>query len=326
VSDLTARILHLQRLSTEDGPGIRTTVFFKGCPLRCAWCHNPESLLSNPQIQWVEGHCIACNTCLESCPQGSLSRAAGGALVIDRQQCDGCGECAEACPANAIELLGRTVTVEELVAEVVKDRSYYDASGGGVTVSGGEPGLQPEFVAEFLRQVKAAGISTALDTCGLVSRPGLEKILPYVDLVLYDLKEIDPQKHRDFTAQGNERILETLLYLVELKRTRPTLCLWVRTPLIPGATATPKNLMGIGTFLTNNVDSQIERWELCAFNNLCRDKYRRLGMSWYYQDTPLLTRVELDELTDCARHSGIRPELVFATGATRALSQTGDTR
>ncbi|MBI4731669.1 MAG: glycyl-radical enzyme activating protein [Chloroflexi bacterium] len=318
MSVITGRILHLQRLSTEDGPGIRTTVFFKGCPLRCGWCHNPESISSVPQIQWLEMHCIACDTCMQTCPKGCLSRAADGTLVIDREICDGCGECAEACPANAIELLGKTVTVEELVAEVVKDRSFYAASGGGVTVSGGEPGLQPDFVAELLRQVRAAGIPTALDTCGLVSRPGLERILPHVDLVLFDLKEINPQKHRDFTTQGNERILATLLFLHGYMQTAPHLHLWVRTPLIPGATATSGNLAGIGDFLSRNLDGQLERWELCAFNNLCRDKYRRLGLTWEYQDTPLLTADELHELAESARDSGIRPELVFATGVTRA--------
>jgi pyruvate formate lyase activating enzyme len=246
-----------------------------------------------------------------------LSRAADGALLIDRVICDGCGECAEACPANALELLGKTVGVEELVAEVVKDRSYYEASGGGVTVSGGEPAIQSDFVAAFLQQVKAAGISTALDTCGLVPRVGLEKLLPFVDLVLYDLKEIDPVKHRKFTAQANERILETLLFLGDHMRTTPGLKLWVRTPLIPGATATRENLTGIGAFLSKNLDGQLDRWELCAFNNLCRDKYRRLGLAWDYRDTLLLTVVELNELAESARASGIRPDLVFATGVTR---------
>jgi pyruvate formate lyase activating enzyme len=242
-----------------------------------------------------------------------------GALVIERDHCDGCGDCAQACPANALELLGKTVGVDELVVEVLKDRSYYEASGGGVTASGGEPGMQPGFVLEFLRRVREAGISTALDTCGLVSCAGLEKILPYVDLVLYDLKEIDSQKHRTYTAQGNERILETLLFLRDYMLGNPHLRLWVRTPLIPGATATRENLNGIGGFLSRNLDGQMERWELCAFNNLCRDKYRRLGLTWDYQDTPLLTASELNELADCARASGVRPELVFSSGAIKDL-------
>jgi pyruvate formate lyase activating enzyme len=315
VTALTARILHLQRLSTEDGPGIRTTVFFKGCPLRCAWCHNPESISAAPQVQWLETRCIGCDTCLTACPNGCVSRAADGSRLVDRGRCQACGICAEACPANALELLGRTVGVEELVAEVVKDRSYYVTSGGGVTASGGEPAIQPDFVAAFLRQVKAAGIQTALDTCGLVSQSGLEKILPHVDLVLYDLKEMDSRKHREFTGQGNEVILERLLFVREYIRAyAPGVRLWVRTPLIPGATATAENLTEIGSFLSRSMDGLLERWELCAFNNLCRDKYRRLGLAWQYGETPLLTLAEVETLAGHARRSGIRPELVFAIG------------
>src|SRR5512146_2188358 len=132
----TGRILHLQRLSTEDGPGIRTTVFFKGCPLRCAWCHNPESLSLRPQVQWLENRCISCHTCLKACPDGCLSDSGGG-IVIDRQRCQGCGTCAAECPSNALELLGRNVNAEALIPELVKDRAFYTASGGGVTLSGG---------------------------------------------------------------------------------------------------------------------------------------------------------------------------------------------
>jgi pyruvate formate lyase activating enzyme len=322
VSIPTGRILHLQRLSTEDGPGIRTTVFFKGCSLRCSWCHNPESLLAGQELQWLETRCIACDTCLKTCTRASLRRADDGALIIDRASCDLCASCVEACPANALELLGRDVTLTDLVAEVLKDRAFYAASGGGVTVSGGEPGLQPIFVAEFLRQVQAAGIETAFDTCGLISPEALKQILPHVDLVLFDLKEIDPDKHRLFTGQGNQRILESLQRVIHAKQSNPHLRLWIRTPLIPGATASVENVRGIGALLADSLDEALERWELCAFNNLCRDKYRRLGLTWQYQDTPLLTRQELDDLLAVARLSGVRPEAVFASGAT--IGQTAD--
>jgi pyruvate formate lyase activating enzyme len=317
VSALSGRILHLQRYSTEDGPGIRTTVFFKGCPLHCSWCHNPESISPIPQIQWLEMHCIACNTCLKSCPKGGLQRGTDGTLHIDRKVCDGCGACVTACPSGALELLGRTIGVEELVAEVIKDRSFYTMSGGGVTASGGEPGLQPEFVGAFLQQVKAVGIATALDTCGLVSRSGLESILPYVDLILYDLKEIDTLRHRVFTGQGNERILETLLSLRDIQKIAPHLRLWIRTPLIPGATATRENISGIGNFLSKNMNGALERWELCAFNNLCRDKYHRLGLHWEYMEIPLLSSESLDGLLATARSSGVDPNIIYSSGATR---------
>lgn len=314
----TARILHLQRLSTEDGPGIRTTVFFKGCPLACAWCHNPESISAAPQVQWLEQRCIGCGTCLAACPRGCLSRDASGSIVIDRTCCAGCGACATACPANALELLGRVVTVEELLTEVLKDRAYYETSGGGVTLSGGEPTLQARFVLAFLQRLRAAGVHTALDTCGLMSPQTLEALLPIVDLVLYDLKELDGERHRAFTGQSNDRILENARlvrrFIVERA---PHVRLWIRTPLIPGATATRENLLGLGAFIAAHLDGVVERWELCAFNNLCRDKYRRLGLSWPFAETPLLTAEELAAAVTWARESGVAPELVVATGAVR---------
>jgi pyruvate formate lyase activating enzyme len=311
------RILHLQRLSTEDGPGIRTTVFFKGCPLRCAWCHNPESLSPYPQVQWLEHRCIGCRTCLDTCPNGCLTMTDGG-VAIDRKRCAGCGTCAEACPANAMELLGTDVTVDELVREVSKDRIFFETSGGGVTVSGGEPAMQPGFVTAFLAQLKDLGISTALDTCGLASRQSLGAILPHADLVMFDLKEIDPQKHRAFTGQRNEPILEALLFVRDaIVDGMPGTRLWIRTPLIPGATATRENLQGLGEFIAQHLDGLVERWELCAFNNLCRDKYRRLGMAWQFAETPLLPAETLGALEVWARQSGVEPGIVIATGPTR---------
>lgn len=310
------RILHLQRLSTEDGPGIRTTVFFKGCPLACQWCHNPESIATHPQVQWLENRCIACLTCLDFCPQGGLQMTDDG-LHIDWDRCQGCGSCAEACPANALELLGTTITVDELVKEVVKDRTYFETSSGGVTASGGEPTMQSEFVAAFFGRLQELGIPTALDTCGLASRYSLDRILPAVDLVLFDLKEIDPERHRAFTGQDNQQVFDRLLYVRDfIEKEAPQIRLWVRTPLIPGATATPENLQGIGAFLAENLNGMVERWDLCAFNNLCRDKYRRLGMEWRF-DVPLLSVEELEELAAAARQSGVDPDIVVTSGATR---------
>lgn len=316
--NLKGLILHLQRFSTEDGPGIRTTVFFKGCPLRCLWCHNPESISMEPQIQWLENKCIGCGTCIKTCALRCLTSIEQG-VVIDREVCNGCGECAEACPANAMELLGKKVSLDELSDELLKDQIYFEKSGGGVTLSGGEPMMQPDFAAALLRRLKERGINTALDTCGVCPSGSLEKVLPYTDIVLFDLKEAEPEKHYNFTGQSNQRIFDNLLYIRDyiLNRT-PEKVLWVRTPLIPEATATCDNITSLGAFIAKNLPGIVERWELCVFNNLCRDKYRRLGIAWRYASTPLMTKDTVRELEQCARLSGVNPELVSATGTTKA--------
>jgi len=312
------RILNIQRLSTEDGPGIRTTVFFKGCPLHCAWCHNPESISGQLQTQWFAVRCLNCLTCIQTCPNHCLSMTGAG-LVMDRELCDVCGKCVEACPSGAREMLGRDMTVEQTLAELLKDRAYYEKSGGGVTLSGGEPTLQPDFSEALLRGLKAQGISTAIDTCGLASARTLDRLLHYTDLVLFDLKLFDPSLHREFTGLSNAQILENLDHIRDAIRGQDhPIDLWIRTPLIPGATATQANLSAIGRHLASHLDGMVSRWELCAFNNLCRDQYTRLGLEWAYARTPLMTRDELSGWEGVARSSGFNPDLVIATGATRA--------
>lgn len=315
-----AIILHTQRLSTEDGPGIRTTVFFKGCPLNCTWCHNPESISPRQQVHWMETRCIGCGICLKACQSGSLKKTEQG-LMRDRSTCLACGRCALDCPAGAQEMLGRIVGLEELLAELLKDRVYYDKSGGGVTLSGGEPLMQPGFSAALLRKLKDSGVSTAVDTCGLCSKAALDMTLPYTDLILFDVKEIDPDLHREFTGKDNRRILENLLLVRDYIKANPGKTLWIRTPLIPGATANCDTIERIGKYLKTNLDGVMKRWELCAFNNLCRDKYRRLGLEWKYSTALLLSRDELNELEKFAKNSGPDPDIIFATGATRLEPQ-----
>ncbi|MFH1138800.1 MAG: glycyl-radical enzyme activating protein [Pseudomonadota bacterium] len=322
--EIKGTVLEIQRMSTEDGPGIRTTVFFKGCTLKCAWCHNPESISPRPQIQWIESRCIGCGTCLGVCPEKALSAREQGGVVIDRGLCRGCGLCAEECPAAALELWGRPWGARELAAEVAKDRAYFEQSGGGVTASGGEATMQADFLAAFLRACRERELRTALDTCGQTSREALAQVLPWVDLVLYDLKEIDPERHRRFTGHSNRVILENLLFIAARVGRKPEL--WIRTPIIPGATDNRENIRGLGEFISRNLKGRAARWELCSFNNLCRDKYVRLGLDWAYRDAPLMTAGRMDELTEIAEKALGEAGIVSWSGSTRRESDDSASR
>jgi len=227
-----------------------------------------------------------------------------------------------ACPANALELLGMSVTVEHLMSEVLKDRTFYETSGGGVTVSGGEPVRQSGFLEAFLQQLKAEGVQTALDTCGFVRWTALQPLLPHLDLILFDLKVVSGDLHRKFTGQENALILENLLRVCAAKRSGfPSLQIWIRTPLIPGATADEDVVRGIATFLADNVPQGLERWELCSFNNLCQAQYDRLGMQWQFRNVPLMSVDEISRLERIARRYGPPGLTIQATGPGRPENQ-----
>ncbi|UBM63138.1 glycyl-radical enzyme activating protein [Candidatus Sulfidibacterium hydrothermale] len=313
---INARLLEIQRMSTEDGPGIRTTVFLKGCSLHCSWCHNPESISPASQLYWIRTNCMGCQLCVEACPNKALSYT-DNQIVIDRTLCEACGICVEECPTGALEIWGDEVTVDELAEEVLKDKIYFEKSGGGVTVSGGEPALQAGFVAAFLKKMKENGIHTAVDTCGQASPAAYEKMLPYTDLLLFDIKEIDSRKHQEFTGSHNEKILNNLLTISEWMKVHGLpKALWIRTPVIPDATDTEENIAGIGRFLAEN-GLHPDRWELCAFNNLCNDKYQRLGISWKFEKYGLLEEEKLNRLTTVAKSSGVNSEVVLWTGSAK---------
>jgi len=313
-------ILEIQRMSTEDGPGLRTTVFLKGCGLDCAWCHNPESLSAKRELVWHDWRCIGCRSCLDICPDDALSLGSDG-MTIDRDRCQECFSCEGHCPSLALEVQGRHMSVSELMDELRRDRTYYDVSGGGVTVSGGEPAMQPEFVGRVLDHCREEGISTALDTCGQCGTKTLLDLASKADIVLFDLKELDSDRHRRHTGKGNEKILRNLGALVEMiKGSQEAPLLWIRTPLIPEATADNENITSIGKHIAEDLSGAVARWELCAFNNLCGEKYRRLGRIWSYEDLPLMTEAELRELAEIALESGVPEDIVVATGMTRSGS------
>ncbi len=323
-NNATGLVLEIQRMSTEDGPGLRTTVFFKGCSLACTWCHNPESISPHPQIHWIGSRCIGCLTCIESCPKEVLALTSKG-ICIDRSLCDGCGLCAQECPSTAMELMGETWKLDDLVQEVIKDKVYFEKSGGGITVSGGEPTMQATFVAEFLKRLRERGIQTALDTCGFCSQKALDKLLPHANLILFDLKEMDAGKHKRFTANSNRKILENLIHVSQYLNTHlfPE-SLWIRTPLIPNTTDTKENIKGIGQWIAHHLGDQVKRWELCCFNNLCKDKYKRLGLTWAFQHQALLDEHHIMELVSIARASGVDPDIVHWSGSTQLEKETTD--
>jgi pyruvate formate lyase activating enzyme len=223
-----------------------------------------------------------------------------------------------------MELLGKKWTVLDLADELVKDRAYFEPSFGGVTLSGGEAALQNDFCLALLKELKSRGIQTALDTCGQVSQELLASLLPYVDILLYDIKEIDSEKHKKFTGAGNEKILANAVFAANYKKTHISpKTLWIRTPVIPGATDTPENIRGIGDFIHANMLGAVARWELCAFNNLCRDKYKRLGIDWPFVHTELPERSLMEELSLIVK-SRVFPSIVCWSGSTKLEQRKND--
>lgn len=289
---MTGKIFDIHRLSTHDGPGMRTTVFMKGCSLKCTWCHNPESIQGYDEIQWLHNKCIVCGACIQACGYDALTMAEDGRIVINRDKCTRCMDCVKACPTGAMNRLGQGRTVEEVFEEVMQDKLFYENSGGGLTVSGGEPLLQYSYVAELLNRAKTEGIHTAVDTSLQVSKASIDAVLPYVDLWLVDRKETDPVRQKAYLGTTSERMDENLAYLLaRLEETdlhKPEI--WIRTPLIPGATARDENITEIGRTLVELNSPNISKWELCLFNNLCGDKYKKLDLQWEFDGVPLMTK------------------------------------
>jgi pyruvate formate lyase activating enzyme len=310
----TGIVFDIYRGTTHDGPGMRTTVFFKGCPLSCEWCHNPEGIKPGREIWWDSAKCIGCMLCRDACSKNAIS-ADDNSIQINPESCVRCGNCVKVCPARAMVFAGDFWTAEELVKEVLKDKSYFESFGGGVTVSGGEPLNQYVFVRDFFRTLKAEGIHTALDTCGLAPGKAFDAILPFTDCVLYDLKIFSAELHRKFTGQSNKLILANLVYVANyIRKIKKNIKLWIRTPLIPEATADKENIISIARFIKENLDDVLGRWELCAFNNVCKSKYQKINKPWSYENNGLTSQKEVDKLTSAVLVEGIAQEYLVVSG------------
>lgn len=273
---LSGKVINLMKYSIHDGPGIRTTVFFKGCPLNCLWCHNPESQQPGQELMiWAE-RCIGCGRCLEVCAWGALVIAAGK-LDYRREQCQACGECCKVCPAGAREPAAKTMSVREVMAELEKDLVFYDESGGGATFSGGEALLQPVFLLELLKECRKKEIHTTLETCGFTNLEVLRSLSDFVDLFLYDLKLMDSRKHQEFTGVPNELILANLRWLAEH---HPRVI--VRVPVIPGVNDDPATFQAMGEFVASL--KRIRELHLLPYHKAGADKYLRLGRVYQLPD------------------------------------------
>ncbi len=260
----TGLIFNIQRFSLHDGPGIRTTVFFKGCPLKCRWCHNPEGISPGQQLIIHHNRCLRCETCIRVCRE-NLIEVDQGVIAINRDRCGLCLHCVEECPSGAIELSGQRISTAQLVKEVVKDKVFFDESGGGVTISGGEPLVQPGFLLSLLQALKSESIHTSLDTSGYAEWPVLESMLPWVDLVLFDLKVIDSLKSSTYTGVSNGAILKNLQKLALI---HPDI--QIRVPLIPEFNDDRDSIDSLGRYLRE-----------LGLINVCLLPYHRTGSAKY---------------------------------------------
>ncbi len=282
--ELTAPVFNIQSYSIHDGPGIRVTVFLKGCPLRCLWCANPESNLARPQLMCYSAKCTGCGSCLSSCPRGAivLGESEGRIVAVtDRSRCADCGSCVGRCPAGARELAGKEMTVASVLEKALQDKIFMDESGGGITVSGGECLVHPRFTAELLRRSRQAGLHTAVESCCYAPREAVDLVFPHVDLGLLDVKHMDPLLHREYTGVSNEQILDNIRHIRhELKRP-----IAIRVPVIPGYNDSDDNISRTARFVAEELGRDVPV-HLLPYHRLGESKNLSLGKTPQLNLTP----------------------------------------
>jgi pyruvate formate lyase activating enzyme len=292
-------LFDIKRYAIHDGPGIRTTLFFKGCPLHCWWCHNPEGISPDRELTFRPNRCLDdCNLCLASCPQSALSKP-DGRIQVDQDRCRVLGKCAESCPTEALEVVGQSWTVDEVMREINKDRIFYDRSGGGVTFSGGEPLQQAEFLTALLEECHKDGLHTVVDTSGHTPFERLEGIRDQVDLFFYDLKHMDPEKHREMTGVSNQLILDNLRRLSEIGSR-----IQIRVPLVPGGNDNAGHARRMAEFLASL--SGIHDISLLPYHNMGSQKYKNLNVTYSNPDTEPPSKDTVAGIREALEDQGFR--------------------
>ena len=297
---VSGQVFDLQRFSVHDGPGIRTTVFLKGCPLRCLWCGNPESISTEPSLSYIPDRCIACRACVPACPENALTCDGSAKAVLNRERCTACGACAPECDPKALEMVGREMTADEVLDVVQRDRQYYQASGGGMTLSGGEPLLQPRFAESLLRGAKGQSLHCCVETSGYALWGVIRTLIPLVDLWLYDYKETDPRRHEKLTGKPNELILDNLRRLHAAGAQ-----ILLRCPMIPQYNAREEHLAGI-VALAQKLPG-LRGVELLPYYDLWRAKLDRFGLESSLPETVKPPdRRTVDSWNDYLRRHGVK--------------------
>ena len=300
--EMKGLIYDIQRFAIHDGPGIRTLVYMKGCPIKCLWCSSPHTQKPSPEILHAENNCKKCGRCVAICPSHAISLSEKDGIKINRKLCTNCGECAEICLNNALEHIGNHVTVEELFKEIRKDSPFYRRSNGGVTVGGGESTMQSYFVTAFLKRCKQSYIHTAIETCGYVKWEQLEKLLEYLDLIYLDIKHMDPIEHKHLTGVSNEIILENA-------RKASKLCpMIIRIPIVPGYNDSDENILNTAIF-ASKLGKYFKRIELLPYHKFGTQTYSKLGREYKLTDVEPPNDDQMKRLKEIVESCGIEAQI-----------------
>jgi len=295
-------VIDITRMTVHNGPGIRTLILFKGCPLRCIWCSTPESQKESAEVAFYPDKCIVCGDCIPVCPRNTLT-ISEKTVTLDRELCDNCGRCTSVCYTEALKLFGQEYTVEELVSEILRDEVVYRHSGGGVTLSGGEPFFRPEFLLTLLKELKQNDISCGIDTCGFTARNHIEAVLPYVDFFLWDIKHMNRDKHIEYTGVSNELILDNLRFVSD-----NGIPVYLRLPLIPGYNDSEDNLLDLCNF-ARTLSSLVEI-DLLPLHHLGKARYAALGREYPIGEIPLIEEETLDEMKRLVESAGLKCNII----------------